>query len=280
MNSLSRSFETSTHKPFGGEAEPFCFIDPPLSEFDDMISPSSPFAFVPECETDAFEPLTSDAMSENLPEIRHTDASTEDASSLFWFNELRPAPPSSAPRHPSLPTGSSRCLLPHQFSSPFPSSASRHEPISPALLPDRKASTSVSSIVANSCFSSWHAADFSPIHQASDYRQLELRAIFSVGHEMDAVEILERTRALPGVRHAALLWGNEWECLDSLRNALRAQDFRTEALRLFNGHTSIDFFRHGQTTLAVQMDAAYPPGLHEMIMIVARELNALVSVDS
>jgi hypothetical protein len=116
-----------------------------------------------------------------------------------------------------------------------------------------------------------------PNNEASAYRQLELRAIFGIDREMNADEIMQRTRSLPGIRHIARIHSHEIASLDALKKSLHSLGLHAESLRLSNGHTSIDFFRHGQTALAVQVDGAFAPGIRETIMIVARELDKLSS---
>lgn len=106
-------------------------------------------------------------------------------------------------------------------------------------------------------------------------RQLELRAIFGVDREMGVEEILQRARALPGVRHVARVGAQDMAAVDSLRRVLVGLGFGGGNLRLFAGSVPIEFIREGNQMLAVQTDGGFAPGVRETLMIVARELEKM-----
>jgi hypothetical protein len=106
-------------------------------------------------------------------------------------------------------------------------------------------------------------------------RQLELRAIFGVDREMNADEILQRSRALPGVRNIARVATTDMATIDSLKSLLPNLGFGSGALKLYSGSVPLEFIREGSVMLAVQTDGGYAPGVRETLMIVARELSRL-----
>ncbi len=106
-------------------------------------------------------------------------------------------------------------------------------------------------------------------------RQLELRAIFGVDREMNADEILQRARALPGMRNIARLSTADMATIDSLKNLLPSLGFGSGALRLYSGSVPLEFIREGSVMLAVQTDGGFAPGVRETLMIIARELGRM-----
>lgn len=107
-------------------------------------------------------------------------------------------------------------------------------------------------------------------------RQLELRAIFGVNHEMGREEILQRSLGLAGIRNIAALSGPESSAIEALQSLLAKLGFPSDQLRVCAGQTPIEFVREGNTLLAVQTDEGFAPGVRETLMIVARELSRLV----
>ncbi len=103
-------------------------------------------------------------------------------------------------------------------------------------------------------------------------RQIELRAIFGVDREMSHEEILQRARALPGIRHVARVDVQHMGALDSLRQLLAGLGFGTSGLRIYCGSSPVEFIREGSIILAAQTDGGFAPGVRETLMIVAREL--------
>jgi hypothetical protein len=114
-------------------------------------------------------------------------------------------------------------------------------------------------------------------HQSDSYaiRQLELRAIFGVDREMTADEILQRSRALPGMRNVARVGPAEISIIDGLKSLLPKIGFGSGALKLYSGSVPLEFIREGSVLLAVQTDGGFAPGVRETLMIVARELDRL-----
>lgn len=106
-------------------------------------------------------------------------------------------------------------------------------------------------------------------------RQLELRAIFGVDREMSGDEILQRSRALPGMRNIARVGAQDMATLEALKNLLPSLGFGSGALKLYSGPVPLEFIREGQVMLAVQTDGGFAPGVRETLMIVARELGRL-----
>lgn len=110
---------------------------------------------------------------------------------------------------------------------------------------------------------------------SSTIRQLELRAIFGVDREMSADEILQRTRALPGVRNIARVAPHDMTTVDALKSLVANLGFGNGPIRLYAGSVPLEFIREGKTLLAVQTDGGFAPGVRETLMIVARELNRM-----
>lgn len=114
-----------------------------------------------------------------------------------------------------------------------------------------------------------------PQSDSMNIRQLELRAIFGVDREMSADEILQRSRALPGMKNIARVAANEMATIDSLKTLLSKLGFGSGTLKLYSGSVPLEFIREGSVMLAVQTDGGFAPGVRETLMIVARELNRI-----
>ena len=112
-----------------------------------------------------------------------------------------------------------------------------------------------------------HLSDSFPI------KQLELRAIFGVDHEMTDEEILRRCRSLPGIRHLSLVGDDDIAAVDALKQVITNLGFGGGALKLLSGSGAIEFIREGRTLLAVQTDGGFAPGVRETLIIVTRELS-------
>lgn len=107
-------------------------------------------------------------------------------------------------------------------------------------------------------------------------RQLELRAIFGVDREMSADEILQRARALPGVRNIARVGPQDMATIEALKHLLPNLGFGSGSLKLYAGSVPLEFIRESSILLAVQTDGGFAPGVRETLMIVARELGRMV----
>ncbi|MEO5716388.1 MAG: hypothetical protein ABIT37_23115 [Luteolibacter sp.] len=106
-------------------------------------------------------------------------------------------------------------------------------------------------------------------------RQLELRAIFGVDREMTPDEILQRSRALPGMRNIARVAPQDMATIEALKSLLPNLGFGSGGLKLYAGSVPLEFIREGSVLLAVQTDGGFAPGVRETLMIVARELGRL-----
>jgi hypothetical protein len=111
--------------------------------------------------------------------------------------------------------------------------------------------------------------------ESSSIRQLELRAIFGVDRELSADEIMQRAKALTGIRGLARLGAKEVATIEGLNNLLPSLGLGSGPLRLYTGSVPIEFIREGAVVLAIQTDGSFAPGVRETLMIVARELGRL-----
>jgi len=112
-----------------------------------------------------------------------------------------------------------------------------------------------------------------PESDSANIRQLELRAIFGVDREMQPEEILQRARALPGIRHIARVNTQDIATIDALKTVVTNLGFGAGGLKLFAGSVPIEFIRESGVLLAVQTDGGFAPGVRETLMIVGRELS-------
>jgi hypothetical protein len=121
------------------------------------------------------------------------------------------------------------------------------------------------------------AAASSPVGESdsASIRQLELRAIFGVDRELSESEILQRSRALPGIRHLGRIAGSDVSVIDGIKRVLGNLDFGGGEIQLQCNGAPIDFVREGSVLLAVQTDGSFAPGVRETLMIVARELGRM-----
>lgn len=110
---------------------------------------------------------------------------------------------------------------------------------------------------------------------SSTIRQLELRAIFGVDRELSESEILQRSRALPGIRHLGRIASADIGVIDGIKRVLGNLDFGGGQVQLQCNNAPIDFIREGSVLLAVQTDGSFAPGVRETLMIVARELGRM-----
>lgn len=141
---------------------------------------------------------------------------------------------------------------------------------------------------APSPFGGWHqpappvlhpAAQQQPFDEKSSsgspesIKQLELRAIFGVDREMTREEMMQRARALPGVRKIARVSEADIAAVDEMKKVVSNLEFGNGALKIHVGSAQIEFIREGETLLAVQTDGGFVPGVREALMLVARELG-------
>jgi len=103
-------------------------------------------------------------------------------------------------------------------------------------------------------------------------RQLELRAVFGVAHDMNEEEILDRARKLKDVRHLNRLADGDADTIDAMRAMVSRLGLGAESVRIYVGNAPVDFIREGRVALAVQTDGGFAPGVRETLILVAREL--------
>lgn len=284
MNHTPGNFDSSASSiPLGGFS-PFAAQDAaPTNPFSATpLVPQSPFASIPDdaSENPFPEPGKPAKIPAPRPKIQASPfEAVPEAASAFGFEPVHATPASPFSVATPFPSNSAPA---NPFPSPFPSAtayptAGFATPTSTSTAPYQAATAaSTAPVFTPAAPASTPPPASCPLeNQASAYRQLELRAIFGIDREMNADEIIQRTRSLPGIRNVARVHCQEIAFLDSLKKSLHSLGLPSESLRLSNGHTFIDFFRHGQTALAVQVDGAFAPGIRETIMIVTRELDKL-----
>jgi hypothetical protein len=110
---------------------------------------------------------------------------------------------------------------------------------------------------------------------SSSIRQLELRAIFGVDRELSEHEILQRSRALPGIRHLGRIADADIGMIDGIKRVLANLDFGGGKVQLQCNNAPIEFIREGSVLLAVQTDGSFAPGVRETLIIAARELGRM-----
>ena len=117
---------------------------------------------------------------------------------------------------------------------------------------------------------STHPSRVSP----SALKQLELRAIFGVNHELTREEIIQRARTLPGVRNVAIVGDSESRALQVLKESISRLGFGDAELLSLNASSgNVDFIHEIDSTLAVLHEGDYAPGVRETLIIVTRELG-------
>jgi len=111
-----------------------------------------------------------------------------------------------------------------------------------------------------------------PSHSQS-IRQLELRAIFGVNHELSKDEIIQRARTLPGIKHIAIVNDADIAAFDAIQRMLFNMGIPAAPIKLFAGPFSIEFIREGRILLAIQTDGFFTQGVREALMLIAKELS-------
>ncbi|NIP92560.1 MAG: hypothetical protein GWO24_03455 [Akkermansiaceae bacterium] len=107
-------------------------------------------------------------------------------------------------------------------------------------------------------------------------KQLELRAIFGVDHELSAQEILQRARGLPGILQVAKVTSKEAAALQALQGCATKLGLDEEVPIVMSCPDGfIDFVHTDETALAVLRKEDYGPGVRATLIIVARELGKL-----
>jgi hypothetical protein len=241
----------------------------------------SPFQVAEPSEGFGYEPP---AKAYSAAPFEAAPATTPAASSPF---SVAPAQPAASPfsaepqRGPSPstqaalaafgsweePSASSAAKAPFEAVSPFSQAAPAVFTATPEVAPQTPAPFAPTPAPAGGFDAS----------QSDSYsiRQLELRAIFGVDREMNVEEILQRTRALPGMRNIARVSSQDMSSIEALRNLLPNLGFGSGGLKLYSGSVPLEFIREGSVMLAVQTDGGFAPGVRETLMLVARELGRI-----
>lgn len=267
MNTNQGIFESLPSQKSEQKTSPFSVATEPAvqSPFTALEKPVSPFSVAADA---------TDSKQGKLPEKRKTVSPFQIAEPPEGFGFEAPAQaanpftaqPAAAPAPPAQPAASP-FSSPPQFappaSSPFgvatPAATTPAAAVLPAFTPAPQPAA--------------EAVGF--LTESSSIRQLELRAIFGVDRELSADEILQRARALAGIRNLARVGARELTTIEGLKDLLPGLGFGTGPLRLYAGNAPIDFIREGSVVLAVQTDGNFAPGVRETLMIIARELGRL-----
>lgn len=220
------------------------FEAPPVSQ----PAASSPFSLAPQ------QPGASPFSAEP---VRGPSSSTQAAIAAFG-NWQEPA---------ATPVPQSFMEPAQAFAQPAPAVVSE-APVAPVQVPAAFAPATQNFPVATESFDASQSDSYS-------IRQLELRAIFGVDREMNVEEILQRTRALPGMRNIARVSPQDMSAIETLKQLLPNLGFGSGGLKLYSGSMPLEFVREGPVMLAVQTDGGFAPGVRETLMLVARELGRL-----
>ena len=107
-------------------------------------------------------------------------------------------------------------------------------------------------------------------------KQLELRAIFGVDHELSHQEIMQRMRDLPGIINIAEINSSEAKAFGALKScALKLGLAREDPVFVRSARGVIDFVSYKGTTLGILLEGTYGPGVRETLYICTRELERL-----
>ena len=110
----------------------------------------------------------------------------------------------------------------------------------------------------------------------SETKQLELRAIFGVDHELSQLEIMQRARGLPGILNVSKANAKEVEALELLKGCASKLGLEeNDPVVMSSPQGFIDFVSCDGTSLAVLREGKYAPGVRETLIICARELDKL-----
>jgi len=242
---MDSPFAAAGEQNDGQQAEPG-----KATKLPEKRKPESPFQIADAQEGFGFEPAQASSP------FWQAQASPAAAASPFVMapQQSPPARPHEAPPVPAF--GAWPSAAPVQQEQPQPQAFSQPKPVTPQVI---------------------RPADSQGDSHSDSYaiRQLELRAIFGVDREMNRDEILQRTRALPGIRQVAQVAEQDMSAIEAVKGILNNLGFGGGALRLYAGAVPIEFIREGGVLLAVQSDGGFAPGVRETLMIVARELSRI-----
>jgi len=113
-----------------------------------------------------------------------------------------------------------------------------------------------------------------PPSQPVDDRQLVLRAIFGVAHDLNRDEILKRASELAGIVSVKLLGRAERAAFSVLRDGIQELGHSTN-LEVVSKEASVELIHGEATTLVVFYEGEYRPGVREILTIVAREFSQI-----
>lgn len=238
-----------------------------------VAEPTEGFGF--EAPARVTSPFETPPAAAPVPASPFSAPAQQAAASPFSLEPQRPVSPSTQAAIAAFsnwqetPAAPASPAAPAVFSQPTPSvfaSATQASPAAPAAQPAPVAPAAP--VAAESFSDSTSDSSFS-------IRQLELRAIFGVDREMNTEEILQRSRALPGMRNIARVNPQDMGTIEALKNLLPNLGFGSGGLKLYAGSVPLEFIREGQVLLAVQTDGGFAPGVRETLMLVARELGRL-----
>lgn len=303
-------FESFPNQPTNPQDSPFAVAQEPSA--DQQAAPASPFAALARQDSpftvadDGADAKSADfGKSVKIPERRKVDSPFQVAEPSEGFGFEAPAasaspfstPAQSAPASPFTaaeperakinPTQAAIAAFGNWQESAAPATPAAPstfaEPAAPALTPPAQVPAAFSPAPQAPALQATPVQTPASQPQSTDeslsdsfnIRQLELRAIFGVDREMTADEILQRSRALPGMKNVARLAPADIATIDALKNMLPSLGFGGGALKLYSGSVPMEFIREGPVMLAVQTDGGFAPGVRETLMIVARELGRM-----
>lgn len=116
--------------------------------------------------------------------------------------------------------------------------------------------------------------DLVPPFQPVDDRQLVLRAIFGVAHDLNRDEILKRASELAGIVSVKLLGRAERAAFSVLRDGIHELGHSSN-LEVVSNEASVELIHGEATTLVVFYKGEYRPGVREILTIVAREFSQI-----
>ncbi len=241
---------------FGFEAVPRTTNTSP---FETSAPAASPFSMPSQAPSQPASPFSTQAQAPSSPfsiEQPVAQAPAAQPAPASFSNWQEPAASYQAPVEiPEVATPVASTPAATQFAPAFSQQAAPQQAVAPAFTPPPAAPTQDS-----------HSDSFS-------IRQLELRAIFGVDREMSVEEIFQRTRALPGIKNLSRVANQDIATIDAMKALLPNLGFGGGNLRMFAGSAPLEFIREGGVMLAVQTDGGFAPGVREILMLVARELN-------
>jgi hypothetical protein len=239
-----------------------------------VAEPSEGFGYEAPAKAYSAAPFETPPAAEPAAASPFSVAPQQPAASPFSVESSRVASPSTQAAIAAFGSWQEPAAIPavQPFSDPAPAFVKPaaapviETPVVAAQVPAAFAPVTPSTPAASDSFDASHSDSFS-------IRQLELRAIFGVDREMNVEEILQRSRALPGIRNIARVSQQDIGALETLKNLLPNLGFGGGGLKLYSGSVPLEFIREGSVMLAVQTDGGFAPGVRETLMLVARELG-------